>query len=402
MSIVTILSASYCGEDDVIKKLAAETGYEILGHQLIEEASKRFNISQNKLLATLNGQISFFNNITHERRKNTAYVKHMLTSLVKKDNIIYHGPASHLLSTDVSHILRVCLVAGKEYRIKKAIDSEQLIEKGAQDKIKDDDEKLFKWMEYILDTSPWDEKLYDIVIPMDKTTQDEAVKLILNSMQNESVKSTVESQKVMDNLILATKVNVELAKNGYDTNVSNEDGNITIALKTYVVRLGHMKEKLSKIAETIPGVKSTNVVLGPNVKVPSRYDELKSPTPRFLLVDDEKEFVQTLSERLRVREFESKIAYDGEEALTYLEKNEPDVMILDLKMPGIDGMEVLRKVKKERPHVEVIILTGHGSEKDRALAMELGAFAYLEKPVNIDVLTKTMKEAYSKIEQGKK
>ena len=77
-------------------------------------------------------------------------------------------------------------------------------------------------------------------------------------------------------------------------------------------------------------------------------------------------------------------------------------MILDLKMPGIDGMEVLRKVKKERPHVEVIILTGHGSEKDRALAMELGAFAYLEKPVNIDVLTKTMKEAYSKIEKGKK
>jgi len=64
-------------------------------------------------------------------------------------------------------------------------------------------------------------------------------------------------------------------------------------------------------------------------------------------------------------------------------------------------MDVLRKVKKERPHVEVIILTGHGSEQDRISAMELGAFAYLEKPVDIEVLTKTMKDAYSKINRGK-
>ena len=402
MSIVTILSASYCGENEIVEKLAAECGYEILGTELIEEASNRFNASRDKLMGTINGQVSFLNNITHERRKNTAYLKHTLVELVKKDNIIYHGPACHLLPTNVSHVLKVCLVAGKEYRTKKAMKLENLTEKNAQEKILADDEKLFKWVEYLLDTSPWDEKLYDIVIPVHNTTQDEAVKLILASMQNKAVQTTPESQKMMDNFILATRVNVELAKSGYDTNVSNEEGNITIALKTYVIRLGHMKEKLSKIAQTVPGVKSAKVILGSDVKVPSRYDELKPPTPRFLLVDDEKEFVQTLSERLRVREIESNIAYDGEEALNYLEKNESDVMILDLKMPGIDGMEVLRKVKKERPHVEVIILTGHGSEKDRALAMELGAFAYLEKPVNIDVLTKTMKEAYSKIEQGKK
>jgi DNA-binding response OmpR family regulator len=119
-------------------------------------------------------------------------------------------------------------------------------------------------------------------------------------------------------------------------------------------------------------------------------------------VDDEKEFVQTLSDRLQTRDLDSAIAYDGEEALSYIEKDEPDVMVLDLKMPGVNGMDVLRKVKKERPHVEVIILTGHGSEKDKALAMELGAFAYLEKPVDIDVLTKTMKDAYNKINKGKK
>ena len=157
-----------------------------------------------------------------------------------------------------------------------------------------------------------------------------------------------------------------------------------------------MKEKITKIVELVPGIKNIEVTMGPDVQYPDRYDELGSP-PRFLLVDDEKEFVQTLSDRLQTRDLDSVIAYDGEEALSYIEKDEPDVMVLDLKMPGVNGMDVLRKVKKERPHVEVIILTGHGSEKDKATALELGAFAYLEKPVDIEVLSKTMKEAYNKI-----
>jgi len=128
--------------------------------------------------------------------------------------------------------------------------------------------------------------------------------------------------------------------------------------------------------------------------------ELDVPS-RVLLVDDEREFVQTLSERLQTRHMEPVIAYDGEEALSRVASDEPEVMVLDLKMPGIDGLEVLRRVKREHPNVEVIILTGHGSEKEEALALELGAFAYLKKPVNIELLTKTMKEAYQRIGEKK-
>ena len=81
--------------------------------------------------------------------------------------------------------------------------------------------------------------------------------------------------------------------------------------------------------------------------------------------------------------------------------DEPEVMVVDLKMPGIDGLEVLRRVKKEHPGIEVIILTGHGSEKEKEQAMELGAFAYLQKPADIDVLAETMKNAYRKTREGK-
>jgi two-component system, OmpR family, response regulator CpxR len=93
----------------------------------------------------------------------------------------------------------------------------------------------------------------------------------------------------------------------------------------------------------------------------------------------------------------SAVAYDGESALDLIHDDEPEVMILDLKMPGIDGIEVLRRVKQKRPEIEVIILTGHGSENDRNTCMELGAFAYLQKPVNIDLLSETLKKAKEKM-----
>jgi len=114
---------------------------------------------------------------------------------------------------------------------------------------------------------------------------------------------------------------------------------------------------------------------------------------RVLLVDDETEFVQAMAERLKMRDLDANTVYDGEQALSFVGGQEPDVMVLDLKMPGIDGMEVLRQVKKSYPKLQVIILTGHGTEKDEEEARRLGAFDYLEKPVPLDVLIKKMKQA---------
>ncbi|MFO7667596.1 MAG: response regulator [Desulfobacterales bacterium] len=116
---------------------------------------------------------------------------------------------------------------------------------------------------------------------------------------------------------------------------------------------------------------------------------------KVMLVDDEEEFVTTLSERIQMRDFNSSVAYTGEQALQIVNDQVPDVMILDLKMPGIDGMEVLRRVKKAYPKVQVIILTGHGSEKDRKEALSLGAFGYLQKPVQIDELVKHIISAHN-------
>jgi len=115
---------------------------------------------------------------------------------------------------------------------------------------------------------------------------------------------------------------------------------------------------------------------------------------KVLLVDDEEEFIQSLAERLSMRELGSDTAYSGEQALSFVSRQEPDVMVLDLKMPGIDGMEVLRQVKKAYPTIQVIILTGHGTKQHEDEARRLGAFDYMEKPVDIEMLVSSMKAAY--------
>ena len=117
---------------------------------------------------------------------------------------------------------------------------------------------------------------------------------------------------------------------------------------------------------------------------------------KILLVDDEEDFVKTLAERLSIKQVfptTPGVALTGEAALASLQDEVPDVMVLDLRMPGIDGLEVLKKVKQHYPEVEVVILTGHGSDKDREEAERLGAFDYLEKPVNIETLVGTIRKA---------
>ncbi len=114
---------------------------------------------------------------------------------------------------------------------------------------------------------------------------------------------------------------------------------------------------------------------------------------KLLLVDDEEDFVTSTAERLELRDYCAEVALSGTQALEKVEVDVPDVIVLDLKMPGIDGLEVLRHVKSIHPHVEVIILTGHGSDRNEETARRLGAFEYLRKPIGIERLVDAVQRA---------
>jgi len=121
---------------------------------------------------------------------------------------------------------------------------------------------------------------------------------------------------------------------------------------------------------------------------------MKQKDIKVLVVDDEVAFANTLSQRLQMRDMIVGTAYDGEEALSQLKKEEPDVMVLDLRMPGMQGMDVLRETKKAYPLVQVIVLTGHGTDKDAEEAKRLGGFDFLNKPADIELLERKIRKAF--------
>lgn len=121
---------------------------------------------------------------------------------------------------------------------------------------------------------------------------------------------------------------------------------------------------------------------------------------KVLLVDDEQEFVSTLAERLEFRDIETLVAIDGDQALQMIEEHKPPLVVLDVLMPGIGGLDVLKRIKRRHPQIQVILLTGHGSTKDGIKGMRQGAFDYLMKPVNIEELIKRMNEALETSEPG--
>ena len=116
--------------------------------------------------------------------------------------------------------------------------------------------------------------------------------------------------------------------------------------------------------------------------------------PTVLFVDDEEDYLTTLLKRMRKRDVDAAGAGSGEEALIYLSGHPADVVVLDVRMPGMDGIETLRNIKKMAPLTEVIMLTGHASLEAAREGMGLGAFDYLMKPVDIDELLYKLEDAY--------
>ena len=118
---------------------------------------------------------------------------------------------------------------------------------------------------------------------------------------------------------------------------------------------------------------------------------------KVLLVDDETPFVEAMSRRLKKRDIDILAAFSGAEGLDVLENDGTvEVVILDVKMPGMDGIETLGEIRKRFPLVEVIMLTGHATVETGIEGMKLGAFDYLMKPCDMDVLMKKLKEAVAK------
>jgi two-component system, OmpR family, response regulator CpxR len=404
MSVITIVGAAFSNNAAVIKEVSGNSGYRVVDlMEILASAGKTSGMTEGKIMGAFSAKTSVFNRFTHEKERSVAHLRLALAKILSDDKLIITGPVSFLIPEKINHVLRVCLVGELKFRINEAMQREGIAEKNALSQIRKQDEDLAAWVKMLnRGEDPWAASLYDIVIPMDKTEVTGAASLILEKAGSDVVAKTAHSQNALDAFLLAAQVEVKLAQEGHNVSVDANKGAITLTINKNVLMLSRLEEDLKSIVEKIPGVTGVSTRIGEGFYQPDIYRKYDFEVPsKVLLVDDERDFVQTLSERLIMRDMGSAVAYDGESALSMIKEEEPEVMILDLKMPGIDGIEVLRQVKSTNPDIEVIVLTGHGTEKDKDICMELGAFAFLQKPVDIQLLSQTLMKANEKV-QGKK
>ncbi|WP_321404684.1 response regulator [Maridesulfovibrio sp.] len=404
MSDLFIFSGLFCQTDAVIKRLIDDIDFKLVtDSDLVTEAAALGGMSESAIAKAFSPKTSIFNKFSHEKERSVSWLRLALAQkLAEGQALLVSGLVTQLLSQEISHVLKVCIIDDLQKRLETARIMSGLSESEAEKEIQHSDEERTVWVREVTGINdPWASSLYDMIIPADKTGVDESVALIREQLNNAAVEVTEASKQAVQDFLLAAGVETKLVSKGHNVSVKAKNGNVTLSINKKVLMVERLEKDLREIAEPIEGVESVEVVFGKDFYEADIYRRMDFELPsRVLLVDDEREFVKTLSERLLLRDLGSAVVYDGESALDVVKEDEPEVMILDLKMPGIDGIEVLRRVKNERPNIEVIILTGHGSDEDRKTCMALGAFAYLNKPVDIDVLSKTLKDAYAKVRKS--
>jgi two-component system, OmpR family, response regulator CpxR len=403
-SSLAIFSGEYCRSDEITSSLAEKIGLRLVRDEEVAAAAANLSgLPGTTIFRAFSAKQSVFDKFTHEKNRALAYLRLALAELMTEPRLLLAGYISHLIPTEISHVLRVCLISDMPSRIQRALEQDNLSEAMAMRRINKSDNEKSHWTEMLHNTGdPWNPALYDMQIPTSINNSDQIVHLIKSQLEMSTVQQSEVSRQALADFQTAARASVTLVRSGHDGVVTSHGGNLTVTIKMKVLMFNRLLDELQAVLSPLPGVQSVKVEVDSAAHHAGIYRKFDQATPsKVLLVDDEHEFVQTLSERLIFRNMGTAVAFDGPSALEMLIDDDPDVMVLDLKMPGIDGIEVLRQVKKIRPLVDVIILTGHGSETDRETCMDLGAFAYMHKPVDIDLLSTKLKEAHDRVKNRK-
>jgi len=405
MATIVLFSGMFCREDMVIEELGATTEFRLVGdREVVGGAAKLSGANESKINKAFSAKTSVFNKFTMEKETSIAYMKLALADMLSDESVLVRGHTGLLIPKTISHVLRVCLIADMPYRTQSAVIDQGVSEKEAAKMILRGDMDSTAWIRALFDVEdPWDPSLFDMVIPVDKRTPSEAATAIIQNATKSVIQPTPESRQAIDDFRLAAEVEKVLFEEGHHVVVSAAKGVVTLVINRHVLMIKRLEEELKATAEKVAGVKSVITEVGKDFHKSHIYrkHDFQSPS-KVLLVDDEREFAETLSERLMIRDVGTAVAHDGQSALSLIENDDPEVMIIDLKMPDISGLEILKKVKKTRPEIEVIVLTGHGSDADRDVCLNLGALAYLQKPVEIEELNELIQKANARIRAKKK
>jgi len=271
MAVITISRGSYSHGQEIAEKVAGTLGYECVSREILVEAAQLFNVSEKKLIRSLNDAPNILERMVHGKERYLEYIKASLLGYARKGNVVYHGHAGHLLLTEIPQVLKVRILAEKGDRISLLQKRENLTREAAAAIIENEDKNRIHWTRYLYKMDVNDPKLYDIVINIGNLTIENACEIICLAARSKSYRSTDESKQAIDDLAITNRIQAELQPI-CEAQVSVINGEVQVKVAAQKIRKTgfaspalqhHIKEtiqqdlirEINEIANKVPGVK---------------------------------------------------------------------------------------------------------------------------------------------------
>ena len=259
MAIITISRGSYSKGKEIAEKVAERLDYHVCSRDILLEASEHFNIPEIKLVRALHDAPSVLDRFTHGKERFVAFLQEAFLEHVQQNNVVYHGLAGHFFVADVAHALKVRIIADLEDRVRLEMEREKIDADEARHVILKDDFERRKWGMALYGHDTAEAWLYDLVIHIRKITVDNAVDLICNTVSLPQFRSTPESQKTLDDLVLAAQVKAELITKWPDVKVSADGGKVTVHVEAPVIKERVVCDQILPVVQAMPGVRDAKV-----------------------------------------------------------------------------------------------------------------------------------------------
>ncbi|WP_320008661.1 cytidylate kinase-like family protein [Maridesulfovibrio sp.] len=261
MSIITISRGSYSRGKEIAEKVAEIMHYSCVSRDLLLESSKEFDIPEVKLVRALHDSPSILERFTHGKEKYLAHIRSSLLQHAQKDNLVYHGLAGQYFLSNIPHIFKVRITANMEDRVCEESQRENISKDQARYILKKDDEERRKWGLQVYGIDTWDSRLYDMVLHIGALSVDDAVNIICNTVQKDAFKITAEDKKYIDNIAIASYVQVGIIQIASHALVSCDEGHVTIHFPQPISSFSNKQlDNIKAIAMKIDGVNSVTLL----------------------------------------------------------------------------------------------------------------------------------------------
>lgn len=259
MAIITISRGSFSKGKEVAEKVAGVLGYECISREILLEVSEQFNIPEIKLERALHDAPSILQRFTYGKERYLAYITAALLERVHQNNVVYHGLAGQFLLRGVSHVLKVRVLAEIEDRVALEMEREHLSREKALARLQKDDHERRQWSLHLFGVDTWNPGLYDLVLHVHKLNVDNAVDIICNTARLKQFEATPQSQRVLDNLLLAARVKAGLVRSYPMVRTSASDGIVTVDARFNLTEEPELANRIKEMAQKVPGVKEVRM-----------------------------------------------------------------------------------------------------------------------------------------------